>query len=193
MIGREFFKANIQRNCMRVVLGSKNPVKIKATRQAFSSYFDQVEVIPVAVVSAVKPFPTSRTETLEGAINRSKAAQIAESNAEFAVGIEAGIISVENHFFIQAFSAVINNGQLGLGGSAMFEVPLAVLSKIDPAKESSKQVIDSTLGRTNLLQREGMVGVLTQGRLSRTDILRNAVICTLPPFLVPQYFQSKSR
>ncbi len=173
---------------MLVVVGSQNPVKLKATLQAFQLYFETIDVEGVVVNSGVKPFPTSQEETLQGALNRVHASIQKAPQADFAVGIEAGIISIHNRHFVQAYTAIFKNGQIGLGASAAFEAPNQLLRQINPASESSKTTIDSFLGKTNLLQKEGVIGILSQRRLTRTKILRDSIICALPPFLAPKYF-----
>ena len=47
-------------NKMRVVVGSKNPVKINATKNAFNHYFDNVDVIGTDVDSEVGDMPNTR-------------------------------------------------------------------------------------------------------------------------------------
>lgn len=173
---------------MRVVVGSQNPVKVDASKQAFSLFYDDVEVTPVSVESKVKAFPTSQAETMNGALNRVHAAAAALPEAEFAVGIEAGIIPFQGRKFVQAYAVVSHEGQLGVGASAAIELPSNVLDLIDPTSDASKDIVDAIFGRKNIFENEGAFGVLTKGRLTRTTIIRDAVICALARFLNPQYY-----
>lgn len=173
---------------MRVVVGSQNPVKVEASGQAFRLFFDDVQILPVSVESKVKAFPTSQAETVHGAMNRVRAAAAAQPEAEFAVGIEAGIIPFQRRRFVQAYAVVLHEGQLGLGASAALELPLNVLELIDPTSDASKDIVDTIFGRKNVFQNEGAFGVLTKGRLTRTTVIRDAVICALARFLNPQYY-----
>ncbi len=173
---------------MRVVVGSQNPVKVEATREAFLKYFDEVTVISTKVDSGVQPFPMSQEETLNGALNRARAAQALESPTEFAVGIEGGLLEFDDRFYIQAFAVVMQGEEIGVGRSVAVEVSSKMVSLIDPASDKSKKIVDQLLGRSNLFQQEGVMGVLTQNRLSRTQILRDAIICALPRFLLPEYY-----
>ncbi|MFX1476424.1 MAG: inosine/xanthosine triphosphatase [Promethearchaeota archaeon] len=173
---------------MLVVVGSQNPVKVEAVRQACSLYFDVEEVVGVKVSSGVKPVPTSEAETLQGALTRAQESAVAAANAEFAVGIEAGVITVNDHHLALAFAAVLRGDQLGLGSSAGFELPTDLLAELDPTSDAFKQMIDRRLGGHNLFQTTGSIGVLTQGQLTRTDILRDAVVCALVRFVSPQYY-----
>jgi inosine/xanthosine triphosphatase len=176
---------------MRVAVGSLNPVKVDASRQAFALFFDDVQVVPVSAESKVKPFPTSEAETMEGALNRVYAASAAVPDAEFVVAIEAGIIPLLQRRFVQAYAVVLHEGQQGVGASAALELPADIVSLIDPTTDASKDVIDTVFGRKNIFENEGAFGVLTNGRLTRTAIMRDAVICALPRFLNPQYYEAR--
>jgi len=178
---------------MRVAIGSRNPVKLDASRLAFSLFFDAVEVVPVSAQSGVKPFPTSQDETIDGALNRMRSAAAAVQDAEFAVGIEAGIIPVHSRTFVQAYAVVLHEGQVGLGASAALELPPNVLSLIDATSDASKGVVDAIFGRKNIFENEGAFGALTNGCLTRTAIMRDAVICALARFVNPQYYQETTR
>ncbi len=173
---------------MRVVVGSQNPVKQNAVSQAFRQYFAEVEIIPVKVDSGVQPFPMSQAETLKGAITRAKAAQKKEPSADFSVGLEGGLITFNKTTFIQAIVAVLKKTELSVARSAAIEVSQRLVEKIDPTSDTSKGTVDQMMGRTNVFQNEGVIGVLTQNRLPRTQVLRDVVICALPRFLVPDFY-----
>ncbi len=173
---------------MRIVVGSQNPVKRDAVFQAFSQYFQQVEVITAPVSSGVKPFPMSQSETLQGAINRAQNAQKMEPSADFSVGIEGGLFKLNDTTYIQAIAAVMKGSKLSVARSAGLEVSQGLVDKLDPTSDASKDTVDKLMGRTNVFQNEGVMGVLTQNRLTRTQILRDAVICALPRFLLPEFY-----
>jgi inosine/xanthosine triphosphatase len=173
---------------MRIVVGSQNPVKQNAVLQAFSQYYDEVEVIPALVDSGVKPFPMSQAETLQGAINRAQSAQKMEPTTDFSVGIEGGLFSFNNTTYIQAIAAVMKGSKISVARSVALEVAQAFVEKLDPTSDASKDIVDKLMGKTNLFQNEGVMGVLTQNRLTRTQILRDAVICALPRFLIPDFY-----
>jgi inosine/xanthosine triphosphatase len=176
---------------MQVVVGSQNPVKRDAVHQAFNKYFDEVEVIPVKVDSGVQPFPMSQTETLQGAINRAQEAQKKEPSADFSVGIEGGLFVFNDATYIQAIAAVFHANQICVAPSVAVEVSKTLVASLDPSSDESKKTVDQLLGRTNLFQNEGVIGVLTQNKLSRTQVLQDAVICALPRFLLPDYYPDR--
>ena len=173
---------------MRIVVGSKNPVKLAATKEAFTHFFDEVKVISADVASGVNPFPMTLQETLNGVQNRVEAAWVNLPDADFAVGIEGGVHPIADRFLVQAFAAVKQEDLIGLGASVAFEVSPTLIALLDPTSDDSKITIESVLGRTKIFQNEGLVGVLTENRLTRTQILRDAVIAALPRFITPQHF-----
>jgi inosine/xanthosine triphosphatase len=156
--------------------------------QAFSQYYDQVEIIPALVESGVKPFPMSQSETLQGAINRAQEAKKMEPTADFSVGIEGGLFRFNNTTYIQAIAAVMKGSNISVARSVALEIAQSFVDKLDPTSDASKDTVDKLMGRTNVFQNEGVMGVLTQNRLTRTQILRDAVICALPRFLLPDFY-----
>jgi inosine/xanthosine triphosphatase len=176
---------------MRVVVGSQNPVKRDAAYQAFCQYFVDVKIISVRVDSGVKPFPMSQTETVQGAINRARHAQQKEPSADFAVGIEGGLVTFNNATYIQAIAAVLKKMEISVARSVAIEVSQKLVDRLDPTSDASKVTVDRWMGRNNLFQNEGVMGVLTQNRLTRTQVLCDTVVCALPRFLLPEFYPDK--
>ena len=78
---------------LRVAVGSKNPVKVAAVRQAFFRAFPDRPLVCVGhdVPSGVPDQPWGRDETQSGALQRARGACMAETGADYAVGIEGGV------------------------------------------------------------------------------------------------------
>ena len=79
---------------MRIVVGSKNPVKLAAVRQAFFRAFPDRPLVCVGhdVPSGVSDQPWGHAETRTGALQRARGALLAETGADYAVGIEGGVV-----------------------------------------------------------------------------------------------------
>jgi len=82
---------------LHVAVGSKNPVKLNATRAGFSQMFPgrSVHVHGYAVPSGVPDQPVGHQETLQGAVNRALVAAAAHNSAtkiDFSVGLEGGVV-----------------------------------------------------------------------------------------------------
>jgi len=85
---------------MKVYVGSKNRVKIEAVKSAFSKFFEKdVEVIGVSVDNGVGKQPYDE-QTWKGAINRAKNAMKEYRDGDFWVGIESGIFSQYQRYFV---------------------------------------------------------------------------------------------
>ncbi len=174
---------------MKVGIGSTNQVKVAAVDQAFRLYHEELSFLPLDVPSGVNPFPMSESETLTGAINRARAVKAARPDLDYSVGIESGVCELDGVKFVRSYAAVIHQGVLGLGSSAAYEAPKPIISQIDPTSDLSRQLIEDILGRREVLSQEGIIGVLTERRLSRASILRDAVVCALTRFMAPEQYE----
>jgi len=76
---------------MKVIVGSKNPVKVGAVEESFHRYWPDCEVIGADVASGVSAQPMSEKETINGARQRAYAALKADSTAMYGVGVEGGV------------------------------------------------------------------------------------------------------
>ena len=173
---------------MLIVLGSTSPVKINATRQAFEAYFDNVEVKGIQVPSGIKPFPTSEEETFQGAVNRAKAVFEMEQ-ADYYVGLEGGLQTLNGYTIVKQIAVVLHEEKTGVGISSGYNAPEAVINQLDMTSDESRKILDKYFGKTEILSKEGIIGVLTNGNLNRTTISRDAIICALTRFINPQYYE----
>jgi len=105
---------------MLVVVGSENPVKIKATKNVFKARYGECKVIGKPVNTGLPDQPIGLSQTLEGAVRRARQAIRALPDADFSIGIEAGLIEIPcegTRYFDQQFAAVLDSeGWLTLGG-----------------------------------------------------------------------------
>ncbi|KAL7947768.1 Maf/Ham1 [Trichoderma barbatum] len=77
----------------RVIVASRNNVKISAAKEAFSGMFPSAafSFTGLNVPSGVADQPMTDAETLQGAKNRARNARDAEPQADYWVGIEGGV------------------------------------------------------------------------------------------------------
>ena len=164
-----------------IIVASKNPAKINAVNSAFSEAFTESFTIEgVSVKSGVPDQPLSHSETLAGARNRVNNAKAIHPNADFWVGLEAGIEG--EHAF--AWMVICNGQQQGEACSASFLLPAAVLTGIKEGKELGV-VMDEQFGTSNIKQKGGAIGLLTNNLLTRSSVYHQALILALIPFLNP--------
>lgn len=171
---------------MKILIGSQNPVKIKAAQEAFSKYFDDVEVIARDVDSKVSDQPVG-DQTFEGAENRvlelEKISKADKLEVDFFVGIEGGITRIYSKWF--AFGAVCiidKEEKKGFGISSHFELPKQVVEELLEGKELG-QVMDEITGEENNKQKRGAVGFFTRGEVNRKMAYTQGLILALVPFL----------
>lgn len=168
---------------MRVAVGSKNPVKLRAVRRVFARVFGEVEVISIEVSSGVSSQPFGFEETIRGAINRAKASFSDDLN--FSVGIEAGLIpvplSLTGYFDIQ-ITAIYDGNRLSLGAGPGFEYPPDVIRETLKGKEVG-EVMDNFTGVSSIGEKIGAIGYLSKGLMDRTELTEISVLMALIPFL----------
>lgn len=180
---------------MKVLVGSENPVKIEAVKEAFSRFFDEVKVVGIKVNSGVSDQPIN-DETFEGAKNRAlELKRISEEKnlkAEFFVGIEGGIIRLYSRWFAFGVMCIMNKkGRIGYGTSPFFELPESVTKKLLKRIELGN-VMDEITGEKNTKQKDGAVGFFTHGRMKRKDFYVHGLVLALIPFINEDfYFETK--
>lgn len=173
----------------KVIVASKNPVKINSTKEGFEKIFTESTFVfeGVSVPSDVSDQPMTDEETLQGAINRAKNAQQHSSDADFWVGIEGGIDEVEDGMIAFAWVAVLSNNQIGKSRTSTFYLPPNVVQLIHEGIELG-YANDQVFGEKNSKHKGGAVGSLTGGVLRRTEYYVQAVMLALVPFRNPEIY-----
>jgi len=177
---------------LRVAVGSKNPVKVAAVRQAFFRAFPDRPLVCVGhdVPSGVSDQPWGRDETGRGAQHRAFGAQRAETGADYAVGIEGGVVEAPGCLRSVAYVAIRRGRDLRISveQTASFKLPPRVerlLRGHEPGHGRLElgAACDLVFNETNSKQQGGTVGAVTRGLLDRTTYYEHAVVCALAPFL----------
>lgn len=169
----------------KLIVASKNPVKIAAVRNGFEKMFpsENFEIEGVSVESGVGDQPMSDAETLAGAWNRCHRACEAVPDADFCVGIEGGVEDDAGE--LEAFAWVVvksRDGKIGKGRTCTLFLPQKVTELIRQGKELG-EADDIVFNRTNSKQENGAVGLLTRDAIDRTHYYTDAVMLALIPFV----------
>ena len=180
---------------MKILVGSKNPVKIESAVEAFEKYFDSIEAEGINVESGVADQPVN-DETFIGARNRAmKLKKINEEkglDAEFFVGIEGGIIKQFDRWFAFGGMCIIDNdGNEGFGTSPYFELPDFIIEKLLDGSELG-DVMDDIMNQQNTKQHGGAIGFFTNGVMHRKDLYVPGLVTALIPFLHKDMFFKQS-
>jgi len=183
---------------MLLVVASENPVKVRAVQELLSAYplLNHAQVRNVHADSGVSEQPLSLDETVQGAITRAKSAYLAWCNPSgtnntntkdfsdcpdcYSIGIEDGLMEVphtKTGFMNVTCCALFDGKHIALGLSSCFEYPPKVTDylihhnlDVNQAFFKEKLTKNPTLGSA-----EGAIGLLTQGRLPRKEIIKQAV------------------
>ncbi len=171
---------------MIVAVGSPNPVKVKAVKRAFDSFFDEVKVRAMIVNSGVKAFPDTEAMIFKGATNR--ALRTYSKEYDYSVGIEGGVVLLDGVWYDRNYVVVYDGKETGIGTSASYVVPTHLVEGVDSESDESKKIIDESLGVKDVFTNQGVIGVLTCGVIDREKLLTDAVVCALTRFLNKEYY-----
>ncbi|NMH65989.1 inosine/xanthosine triphosphatase [Shewanella salipaludis] len=178
----------MQQANIRVRVGSTNPVKVNAARNALTQVFPQanIDCQGMHAPSGVAEQPMTETETREGAINRVRFCQQAVQ-ADFYLAMEGGVDAFDHGPATFAYIAIARAEQLSIGRSALLPLPPKVHQAL-LAGEELGHVMDRLFNTVNIKQQGGAIGLLTQGHATRESIYTQAIILALAPMLNPQWY-----
>jgi len=167
----------------KVIIASKNPVKIQAVKNGFEKMFpnQEFEFAGVSVPSNVADQPFSNNETFLGARNRANNASNEVTEADFYIGIEGGIEPIENEMEVFAWVFIKSAGKYGKARTGTFFLPKQVVELIKEGKELG-DADDIVFKRNNSKQENGAVGIMTGDVIDRTKYYTEAVVLALIPF-----------
>lgn len=173
-----------QPNTLRVIVGSKNPVKVGCTREAFSQAFGNVGLVEgVDALSNIPAQPRSEEETLLGAKNRTTHAKSLVPEADYWVGIEGGVDEDPQGMYAFAWIYVLHrSGKSSQSKTGTFYLPPPVVALIQDGMELG-HADDLVFQSQNSKQKGGSVGLLTHGLITREGYYQQAMVLALIPFL----------
>ena len=173
-----------QSNTLRVIVGSKNPVKVGCTREAFSQAFGNVGLVEgVDALSNIPAQPRSEEETLLGAKNRTTHAKSLFPEADYWVGIEGGVDEDPQGMYAFAWIYVLHrSGKSSQSQTGTFYLPPRVVALIQDGMELG-HADDLVFQAQNSKQKGGSVGLLTHGLITREEYYQQAMVLALIPFL----------
>jgi inosine/xanthosine triphosphatase len=171
----------------RVVVGSTNPIKIAAVRTVLARAGARAQVDGIAVPSGVSDQPFGDAETIRGATQRARAV-LKVSDADFAVGLEGGVIDEDGVMRTCAWAAVVaRDGRVGTGGSLALTLPARVAALVREGVELGR-AMDRVTGGHDTKRGAGAVGILTAGLVDRQRAYEALVAYALAPFLTPALY-----
>ncbi|HEY4499651.1 MAG TPA: inosine/xanthosine triphosphatase [Candidatus Paceibacterota bacterium] len=168
---------------MKINVGSKNNIKVSAVKEALDLYqdFKNAAVEGMSIQSAVSEQPKSMEETVRGALHRAK---IVFQNCDYSFGIESGLMQVPNTktgYMDFTVCAIYDGQRFHLGLSPALECPPIVIQRVF----ADNLDLDGALHQSGITQNqdigsaEGMIGLLTKGRITRKDYTKQAIMMAM--------------
>jgi len=177
---------------MIIHIGSKNPAKVDAVKEIILNYpiFEGAKVNGIEVDSGVYKQPKSLKETIQGATNRAKSCF---PGANYSFGIESGIMEVPGTVtgYMDICACAIYDGKnVRLGLSSAFEYPkeitrLILSERLDATEAALKAGITAN---TKIGSEQGLIGLLTGGRLTRKKYTQEAIRTALVQIENPRLY-----
>ena len=172
---------------MKIVVGSKNPVKCAAAESVLRPIFPGVQFASVESLSGVSDQPWGDDETRQGAYNRAGHI-LAQTDAEIAVGLEGGVIDTPFGLMTTAWCVVMaRDGRTGVGGGSHILLPESVARDVRAGMELGS-AMDALVGGHNTKQKNGAIGILTDGLLSRQQAYEVIIQLAVAPFRRPDLY-----
>ena len=181
---------------LKVLITSKNPVKIKATQDSFTQYFDEINFFNISTEKAgLDPQPIGDKETFISSRKRVEYGRIMKPGFDYYVGIESGIvINSSNDARIILYSSVGNDEITETIRGCEIPIPVFWFKALVRQEQNELgDLISKFSGISNVKQNQGVVGILSQNIIKRYDILKQSVTMALVPFLNPSVFKSEGK
>lgn len=154
---------------MNIAIGSTNPAKVNAVKEAFRRNGTDVTVLSFNVPSGVSAQPFSDEETIKGAINRGENCLQAK-DVDIGIGLEGGVTETPFGLCICNWGALVEENKSPLiAGGARFLLPDEIATRLRDGEELGP-VMDDFSKRKNVRKKEGAIGIFTNGYVTRDEM-----------------------
>lgn len=134
-----------------------------------------VTVTSHSVPSGVSEQPYSDRETRRGAENRASAALAADPKAIIGIGLEGGVAHVNGELWSTVWCCVADrSGNRCTANGVRFKIPEKISEKLREGTELGP-IMDSFMNDKNTKKKQGMVGIVTNKFVSRSDAYASVV------------------
>jgi inosine/xanthosine triphosphatase len=165
----------------RIAVGSTNWAKLDAVEEAFTRALGHVLVEGVPITGAPDQ-PRSDDETRRGAEYRARAVREAQPQADYWVGLEGGVDTVDGATMVMAWVVIDTTTQSGRSRSATYQLPPAAAAIL--AEGGSLGDVSAAVEGDDWRTR-GLVARLSGGHITRGSLYVQPVSLALFPFLRP--------
>ena len=174
----------------RVIIASKNPVKVAVAKQAFSSVYPEVEFEFKSVQSeSGVPEQPMNEETEQGALNRLHYVRRRHCDADYWISQEGGLFTDGDNLYNRAWILVCDyRGHLSKSSTALFYLPPPITRYIKEGLEFG-EAADKFFSSVNSNQGIGAVGHLTDGLIDRENYYLQAAVLALSGLKHKNWYQ----
>ena len=170
---------------MKVLIATENNTKVEACQNAFSTYFENVEVEAVFVPSEVSEMPLN-DEIGNGTKNRIKnLKQYAlehHLDVDYYAAVESGIHNYFQHWMITSVAGIEDKeGNTSYSTSACYPVPRECVDEI--IRDGLGVVMNRIFADDDSGHHKGGIGFLTHGKLTRKDLIQESFMTALIHFI----------
>ncbi|MBQ4833863.1 inosine/xanthosine triphosphatase [Pseudoalteromonas sp. MMG010] len=174
---------------LKILVGSKNPVKISAAKHVFELYFNNHQILceGSSAPSNVPDQPIGEDETRHGAENRVNYLKD-HNNADYYVAMEGGAEQFNYGPATFAYVVIDNGTERATGRSSNLPLPQSLYNALLQGKELG-DVMDDAFNTTNIKQQGGAIGLLTNHKATRESTYTQALTLAMAPFLHPTLYK----
>ena len=172
----------------RAAIGSTNPAKVAAVREALVTLAPGCALAPVDVPSGVGRQPFGDTATRSGALERARKALLL-TGADIAFGLEGGVELDGPRVWLLSWVAAIDlTGREGYASGLRMLLPASLAAGLRAGEELGT-LVDQLFGVKDSKSASGAIGLLTAGAVSRTDAFADLVAMSLAPWIHPDHYR----
>jgi inosine/xanthosine triphosphatase len=183
---------------MIIIIASTRLPKINGVKKALDrvSHFIQPDMLPVHFESTegesgVSDMPVTLQEMIAGATNRAKSAfRPAENETVISLGVEGGLFEEMGKVFLQSWSCAYNGREFHLGSSGAIELPKELADDVLLNGIELSAAIDRFSSQTDVRNRQGTFGILTDDLVTREDSFEMSALFALMPFFHTRFYSS---
>lgn len=156
---------------MKIVIGTKSELKIRALKNALEKFKFDTEVISIKTESGVSSQPFGYEETIKGAKNR-VISVFEKENPDIAVAVENGLISIEGgHFDIACVYIKTREGDESFAYSSGYFVPGWMIQEIKENKTELGFITQRLSGDSD----KDPLKYFSSGKMKREELLSQAI------------------
>ncbi len=166
---------------MKLLIATNNESKIQGAKEAFETFYENVEIKGVSISSNVPEQPINE-EIMQGAENRiAGLVKYAEENdleIDFYLSVESGLINLYGRWINTSIALIRDKyGFEAHGVAPGYPVPEKYVDEV--IQSDLTKVYNRIFSQNELREHKGGVRLLTHGRMTRADLIMEAFLMAM--------------